>query len=184
MQSFGGIQGRSPEGKPEVYFTSVIDILQAYDLGKKAENMIKSKVSLEEEISAVDPHLYKTRFLKYMNKIMTGVDGLAEELASFEHQINQRFTEVIKRKASFIPPTSTSTTAEGPVAPDVPNKSQMLLPEDEEFEMEMEEALKTAKTEKAAHAEQGGDVLYVEKLEDGTEVSILADGGKLSVGRM
>lgn len=59
--------------RPIVYILCVIDILQAYDLGKKAENLIKSQRSNTEdknEISAVNPKTYRARFIAYLGRFL------------------------------------------------------------------------------------------------------------------
>lgn len=51
-----------------IYHIALIDYLQAFDIEKKAENLIKVWVYNRKEykISAVNPILYKNRFLKFM----------------------------------------------------------------------------------------------------------------------
>jgi len=67
QRDFGGLEGRL-DGQPQVYIMCIIDILQAYDTGKKLENLIKSQMSEEigkKEISAVNP---KVRFCILCNR--------------------------------------------------------------------------------------------------------------------
>lgn len=50
----------------EIYFLGVIDILQKYNIRKKAENFVKSFTFDHTQISAVHPRLYADRFMKFI----------------------------------------------------------------------------------------------------------------------
>ncbi|RRT53169.1 hypothetical protein B296_00037917, partial [Ensete ventricosum] len=49
-----------------VLYMGIIDILQEYNMGKKIEHAYKSLHLDSVSISAVDPHLYSRRFLKFI----------------------------------------------------------------------------------------------------------------------
>jgi hypothetical protein len=72
---------------PQVFYFGIIDFLQSYNVGKKAENMFKSVVSNPLEIrrvtallapktrpcispfcSAVEPNFFAQRFLEFVQK--------------------------------------------------------------------------------------------------------------------
>ena len=58
----------SHEREPCYLYLGLIDVLQPYDLNKKSENFVKTKVRRlkESHISAVEPGYYKTRFMRFM----------------------------------------------------------------------------------------------------------------------
>eukprot|EP01117_Protostelium_nocturnum_P010082 TRINITY_DN3598_c0_g1_i1.p1 TRINITY_DN3598_c0_g1~~TRINITY_DN3598_c0_g1_i1.p1 ORF type:complete len:366 (-),score=122.46 TRINITY_DN3598_c0_g1_i1:41-1138(-) len=64
---YGGIYS---EDKDEIYFFSVIDIFQAWNVRKKVENTFKSLIHEADAISAVRPDAYRERFLKFLNEII------------------------------------------------------------------------------------------------------------------
>lgn len=51
-------------------YVGIIDMLQPYNIEKKMENLFKTKVRFirEENISSVQPYLYRTRFLQFMRE--------------------------------------------------------------------------------------------------------------------
>eukprot|EP00943_MAST-04B_sp_MAST-4B-sp1_P006378 g6378.t1 len=93
--SFSGINDssiksefRSQELSPCVVFIALIDILQVWNVDKKLENAVKTKViepilhqNLHADISAIEPALYKDRFL---DMIITRVKAL-EDLGDFSN---------------------------------------------------------------------------------------------------
>lgn len=89
QRDFGGVEGWNKEtNTPEVYIMCVIDLLQAYDFGKKAENLIKSQMTeVVSEISSVNPKTYRTRFLHYMGKITVGTEGQNARIAAQRREI-------------------------------------------------------------------------------------------------
>ena len=58
----GGVRGVNGD----IYFLSVIDILQKFDFSKKMENKMKSATRDQYLISAVDPALYALRCVNYL----------------------------------------------------------------------------------------------------------------------
>lgn len=63
-----GINSCSSLGRgDEIYYCGVIDILQQYNLTKRAENFFKGFFHNREQISAVDSKTYAARFVKFMN---------------------------------------------------------------------------------------------------------------------
>lgn len=54
----------------ELYFFSIIDIFQEWNMRKKMENSIKSLMYEASEISAVNPILYRDRFLKFLRALI------------------------------------------------------------------------------------------------------------------
>ena len=77
MQTSGGIEGRTPLWKREVYFLSIIDILQVYDLGKRAEHVVKGLKYSAQEISSVHAKPYADRFIQYIDSVTVGIEGIA-----------------------------------------------------------------------------------------------------------
>ena len=68
---FGGAKGSgNMNGKDaEIYFFNIIDILQPYNIKKKAETMYKSLTSgNRHEISSVPASTYSERFFNFMDK--------------------------------------------------------------------------------------------------------------------
>ena len=76
MQSSGGIEGRTPLWNKEVYFLSIIDILQLYDLSKRAEHVVKGLKYSTKEISSVNGKQYAERFIEYIESVTVGIDGV------------------------------------------------------------------------------------------------------------
>lgn len=68
----GGIAGTDEEGNllPVIYYMGIIDILQPYNLSKKAESKLKLYAPFfripREQLSAVGPHLYARRFQDFL----------------------------------------------------------------------------------------------------------------------
>eukprot|EP01029_Cantina_marsupialis_P005638 TRINITY_DN1615_c0_g1_i5.p1 TRINITY_DN1615_c0_g1~~TRINITY_DN1615_c0_g1_i5.p1 ORF type:complete len:269 (+),score=83.01 TRINITY_DN1615_c0_g1_i5:314-1120(+) len=56
----------------EIYYMGIIDILQQYDLKKRAENFYKSIRHDARKISAVKPSQYADRFMEFMDMAMEG----------------------------------------------------------------------------------------------------------------
>lgn len=52
-----------------VLYLGIIDVLQEYNMTKKIEHACKSLKFDPLTISAVDPHLYSTRFIKFLEKV-------------------------------------------------------------------------------------------------------------------
>ncbi|KDO26627.1 hypothetical protein SPRG_08031 [Saprolegnia parasitica CBS 223.65] len=71
-KDLGGIRGRRASGKKNgfVYFVGIIDILQQYNMQKRAETLIKGLQHNAKEISSVDPDLYGNRFIEFMEKFV------------------------------------------------------------------------------------------------------------------
>jgi 1-phosphatidylinositol-4-phosphate 5-kinase len=65
----GGWVVPSPRGQ-EVYVAGIIDILQLYNRRKQAETLLKSVVYKRDAISAVDPALYASRFLAFVDRVV------------------------------------------------------------------------------------------------------------------
>jgi len=63
----GGLSSKDGE---EIYFFSVIDIFQEWNMRKKMENSFKSLMYEKTEISAVHPMLYRERFLKFLRALI------------------------------------------------------------------------------------------------------------------
>ena len=95
QRDFGGVEGRL-DGMPQVYIMCIIDILQAYDTGKKLENLIKSQMSEEigkKEISAVNPRTYRERFLQYLERITVPVEGLNAQLQASRRALKMKLND-------------------------------------------------------------------------------------------
>jgi Phosphatidylinositol-4-phosphate 5-Kinase len=54
-------------GPLAIYYFGIIDILQNYNVRKKAEHFVKSFVNDSNEISAVSPQAYADRFIKFLS---------------------------------------------------------------------------------------------------------------------
>lgn len=54
----------------ELYFCTIIDFFQEWNLTKKMENSLKSLVIESSSLSAIPPAEYRERFLKFMNEII------------------------------------------------------------------------------------------------------------------
>jgi len=50
------------------YYIGIIDYLIEYDTAKKAENILKSTISVGEEVSSVDPSSYAHRMNQFLSK--------------------------------------------------------------------------------------------------------------------
>jgi len=66
----GGINSRSSDGKRgnEIYYCGIIDILQAYDMRKQTESIIKGFYQDRKKISSVNPDAYAARFTEFMDE--------------------------------------------------------------------------------------------------------------------
>ncbi len=66
----GGMHGVNEEGdwNGEIYFCGIIDILQQYNTKKSLESFFKGLVNDRNEISAVHPEAYATRFCNFIEK--------------------------------------------------------------------------------------------------------------------
>ncbi|PRP79416.1 hypothetical protein PROFUN_08177 [Planoprotostelium fungivorum] len=64
---YGGIYSKD---RDEIYFFSIIDVFQAWNVRKKVENSLKSLIHESHGISAVRPDVYRERFLKFLNEII------------------------------------------------------------------------------------------------------------------
>jgi len=78
----------NPELSPCVVFIALVDILQVWNVDKKLENAVKTKViepilhqNLHADISAIEPALYKDRFL---DMVTTRVKAM-EEMGDFSN---------------------------------------------------------------------------------------------------
>ena len=62
-----GVQSRLADGSKgkEIYFVGIIDILQQYNILKRAETFFKSFKYDSRQISAVDPKWYARRFVEF-----------------------------------------------------------------------------------------------------------------------
>ena len=58
------------EKEPCFLYIGIIDMLQPYNMGKKLENMFKTKIRRlkENKISSVQPYLYRARFMQFMRE--------------------------------------------------------------------------------------------------------------------
>ena len=65
----GGWAVSHPQGQ-EVYLAGIIDVLQLYNRRKQAETLLKSVVYRRDAISAVDPDLYASRFLGFVDRVV------------------------------------------------------------------------------------------------------------------
>lgn len=63
----GGI--KSPD-KDELYFILVIDIFTLWNAKKKLENSLKSLIHDSTGLSAVEPSMYRERFLKFITPLV------------------------------------------------------------------------------------------------------------------
>ncbi len=54
----------------ELYVAGIIDVLQLYNRRKQAETLLKSVVYKRDAISAVDPALYASRFLEFVDRVV------------------------------------------------------------------------------------------------------------------
>ena len=59
--------GIESENKDKIFFIGIIDILTEYDCKKSAEHFLKKIRYCSNEMSAIPPFDYKTRFYNYMN---------------------------------------------------------------------------------------------------------------------
>ena len=66
----GGVNSRTPDGQrgDEIYYVGVIDILQQYNLHKRAENFFKGFTHDKTLISAVDANTYAKRFVEFIRQ--------------------------------------------------------------------------------------------------------------------
>jgi 1-phosphatidylinositol-4-phosphate 5-kinase len=66
----GGTRSRGPNGElgDKIYYLAIIDVLIRYGTRKKAETVSKSIVHKKEEISAVPPSKYASRFIEFVSK--------------------------------------------------------------------------------------------------------------------
>ncbi|KAI9721376.1 MAG: Phosphatidylinositol-4-phosphate 5-kinase [Chrysothrix sp. TS-e1954] len=67
----GGFQATHEDDGPgdEVYYLGIIDCLTKYNIVKKSEHFFKGFTQKRDEISAVPPQAYGTRFLRFMKNI-------------------------------------------------------------------------------------------------------------------
>lgn len=65
----GGWVVPHPRGQ-ELYVAGIIDVLQLYNRRKQAETLLKSVVYKRDAISAVDPDLYASRFLGFVDRVV------------------------------------------------------------------------------------------------------------------
>lgn len=63
------MQGPQVTGE-EIYFVGIIDYLQYYNNRKRAETFFKGCTHAVQDISAVDPRFYASRFCNFMTSIM------------------------------------------------------------------------------------------------------------------
>ena len=58
------------EKEPCFLYIGIIDMLQPYNMQKKLENMFKTKIRClkEDKISAVQPYLYRARFMHFVRE--------------------------------------------------------------------------------------------------------------------
>lgn len=67
---YGGVRSSCIEG-PGIYYFGLIDMMQKYSWKKHVETWWKGSVLGQGEgISCVEPHLYRRRFMKYMQSII------------------------------------------------------------------------------------------------------------------
>ncbi|KAL0483560.1 phosphatidylinositol phosphate kinase [Acrasis kona] len=67
---FGGLPSVEVDGRREIYFVGIIDLLQQWDSRKQLENLWKGSIHWgdKKNISAVSPKLYASRFLQFVEK--------------------------------------------------------------------------------------------------------------------
>jgi len=65
----GGINSRNSDGTRgnEIYYCGIIDILQAYDMRKQSESLLKGLFQDRKKISSVNPDAYARRFTEFMD---------------------------------------------------------------------------------------------------------------------
>eukprot|EP01125_Pyxidicula_operculata_P006121 TRINITY_DN2130_c1_g1_i1.p1 TRINITY_DN2130_c1_g1~~TRINITY_DN2130_c1_g1_i1.p1 ORF type:complete len:315 (+),score=120.70 TRINITY_DN2130_c1_g1_i1:764-1708(+) len=79
----GGIIGyNQDENRKEYYYLGVIDILMRYGSKKQAENFFRSFTSNKDELSAVNPGFYSSRFVKFLEEKVISV--IPEKVAQTE----------------------------------------------------------------------------------------------------
>jgi len=75
-QDLGGVAARDAEDarlEPgEIFVIGIVDILQQWDFPKRVESRLKQlyRPLSAAGISAVDPHLFRTRFLDFAAKVV------------------------------------------------------------------------------------------------------------------
>ncbi|KAH9249545.1 hypothetical protein BASA81_012718 [Batrachochytrium salamandrivorans] len=187
QRDFGGVEGFNPDSQaPEVYIMCVIDLLQAYDLGKKAENLIKSQLTeVVSEISSVNPRTYRARFLAYLAKIIVGTPGQNAQIQAQRKEIKLRVFANAGGRPTTVPRAPAPQAA---VRPMLPARASAMprLPlsraagggslDEDQLKTEIQRAVLEAQETKA-HMDSGGGESYTEQLEDGTEITILDNGG-------
>jgi 1-phosphatidylinositol-4-phosphate 5-kinase len=72
----GGMRATGEHNEPAdaIYYLGIIDILTPYTLYKRVEHLAKSFKYDGDTISAVDPVLYASRFLRFMSSSIRGGD--------------------------------------------------------------------------------------------------------------
>ena len=75
----------SADFSPCVVFIALVDILQVWNVDKKLENAVKTKViepilhqNLHADISAIEPALYKDRFLDMVKSRVKAMEDVGE----------------------------------------------------------------------------------------------------------
>eukprot|EP00011_Vannellida_sp_DIVA3-517-6-12_P004556 CAMPEP_0114609084 /NCGR_PEP_ID=MMETSP0168-20121206/2908_1 /TAXON_ID=95228 ORGANISM="Vannella sp., Strain DIVA3 517/6/12" /NCGR_SAMPLE_ID=MMETSP0168 /ASSEMBLY_ACC=CAM_ASM_000044 /LENGTH=851 /DNA_ID=CAMNT_0001819995 /DNA_START=199 /DNA_END=2751 /DNA_ORIENTATION=- len=93
-----GATDQNNQPVPEIYFLGVIDILQPYNLAKQAEHAWKARVLQMDRygISAVDPHVYGLRFLRFIKNLISTED--AAELRLLYEREEQKQLEITSQK--------------------------------------------------------------------------------------
>jgi len=77
----GGFRATHDNDRPgqEIYYLGIIDCLTKYGLTKKSEHFFKSFVSPENEISAIPPERYGTRFVEFISGTTVPRERAGEE---------------------------------------------------------------------------------------------------------
>eukprot|EP01125_Pyxidicula_operculata_P012927 TRINITY_DN4256_c0_g1_i4.p1 TRINITY_DN4256_c0_g1~~TRINITY_DN4256_c0_g1_i4.p1 ORF type:complete len:469 (-),score=119.42 TRINITY_DN4256_c0_g1_i4:124-1530(-) len=75
-----GMVGKTPEGRSEVYYVGIIDVLIKYAAKKKMEHFVKSFAYAGEEVSVVAPNFYKDRFYRFISDLVISDSDQKEQM--------------------------------------------------------------------------------------------------------
>jgi len=92
----GGVQARVTEG-PGIYYMGIIDMLQEWNLRKRLEHFLKTKIlgQNSREISAVEPNWYQKRFMNRMREIIKDKNAYLKGNEVDEEWLKQRSFELV-----------------------------------------------------------------------------------------
>jgi len=74
-----GVKAFREDGKEEIYYIGIIDVLIEYAAKKKVEHLFKSIAYAGEEVSVVEPELYRARFDKFIKELVFTPQDKPEE---------------------------------------------------------------------------------------------------------